>query len=149
MRCVCVGVRACVRARVRACDNFDARYAYVWGGRQGDAFFETSGLLITFVLLGKYLEARARMQTTSSLACLVSLAPLTAVVLRGGDGGMGVDGGEEVEELVPAAAVGPGDLVLVRPGARVPVDGTVVSGRRCGARMAICIRACGLMHIQN
>ncbi|MCX8007913.1 MAG: heavy metal translocating P-type ATPase [Coriobacteriia bacterium] len=81
-------------------------------------FYETAALLITFVLLGKTLEARAKGRTGDAIRKLVGLAPKTARVVRGG-----------VEMDVPVAEVVAGDTVVVRPGERVPVDGIVLEGR--------------------
>jgi Cu+-exporting ATPase len=80
-------------------------------------FFETSALLITFVLLGKLLEARAKGRTSDAIRALMGLAAKTARVVRGG---------EEVD--VPVEQVVVGDIVVVRPGEKVPVDGTVLDG---------------------
>lgn len=83
----------------------------------GHVYFETSAVIITLVLAGKYLELRARRGTSEAIVKLMSLQPPRATVLR--------DGGETevgVEQLVE------GDIVLVRPGERVPVDGEVVMG---------------------
>ncbi len=81
-------------------------------------YFETSALLITLVLLGKYLEAIAKGRTSAAIGRLLGLRARTARVLRAG-----------VPEDVPLAAVRVGDLVIVRPGERLPVDGEVVEGR--------------------
>jgi Cu+-exporting ATPase len=83
----------------------------------GGVYYETSALLITFVLLGKMLEARAKGRTSDAVRRLVGLAPQTARVVRGG---------EELD--VDVAEVVVGDTVIVRPGEKVPVDGVVVSG---------------------
>nr|WP_051340496.1 heavy metal translocating P-type ATPase [Azospirillum halopraeferens] len=80
-------------------------------------YFETSAVLITFVLLGKWLEARAKGQTAAAIRALMDLRPDTARLRRNGT---------DVE--VPVGRVRVGDLVVVRPGERVPVDGTVVEG---------------------
>jgi len=80
-------------------------------------YFEASAVVITLVLLGKWLETRAKRQTTEAIRALNALRPEVARVRR--------EGGE-VE--VPVASVHPGDLVVVRPGERVPVDGEVVEG---------------------
>ena len=80
-------------------------------------YFEASAVVITLVLLGKWLEARAKRQTTESLRALGALHPATARVRRGA-----------VEVELPLAQVRVGDLVLVRPGERVPVDGSVLEG---------------------
>ena len=80
-------------------------------------YFEGSAVVITLVLLGKWLEARARRQTTSAIRALNALRPETARVLRGS---------AEVE--LPVAEVQVGDVVVVRPGERLAVDGVVVLG---------------------
>ena len=81
-------------------------------------YFEASAVVITLVLLGKWLEARAKRQTTEAIRALQALRPDTARV-RGADG-------REAER--PIAQVAVGDLVVIRPGERVPVDGVVVEG---------------------
>jgi Cu+-exporting ATPase len=80
-------------------------------------YFEASAAVITLVLLGKWLEQRAKRQTTDAIRALNLLRPTTATVQRDG-----------VERPVPIDAVRVGDLVLVRPGERVAVDGEVVEG---------------------
>lgn len=80
-------------------------------------YFEASAAIITFVLLGKYLEALAKGRTSEAIRRLVGLQPKTARLERGGEA---LD--------VPLADVHPGDIVVVRPGEKVPVDGTVLSG---------------------
>ena len=80
-------------------------------------YYETASVVITLVLLGRWLEARARGRTSEAIRRLVGLAPRTARVLRAG-----------AEIDVPTAEVEVGDLVRVRPGERLPVDGVVVEG---------------------
>jgi P-type Cu+ transporter len=80
-------------------------------------YYETAAVVITLVVLGRWLEARARGRTSEAIRRLVSLAPRSARVLRAGD---------EVD--VPTADVEVGDLIRIRPGERLPVDGTVVEG---------------------
>ncbi|WP_119681941.1 heavy metal translocating P-type ATPase [Indioceanicola profundi] len=80
-------------------------------------YFEASAVLITFVLLGKWLESRAKGQTAAAIRALMGLRPDKARVRRNG---------AEVE--IPVAEVRVGDLVVVRPGERMPVDGQVVEG---------------------
>jgi Cu+-exporting ATPase len=80
-------------------------------------YYETAAVVITLVVLGRWLEARARSRTSEAIRRLVALAPRTARVLRDG---------REVD--VPTAEVLVGDLVRVRPGERVAVDGEVVEG---------------------
>jgi Cu+-exporting ATPase len=83
-----------------------------------ELYFETSAALITFILLGKWLEARAKRQTTEAIRALNALRPDRALVRRAG---------KDVE--VSLASVVVGDLVVVRPGERVPVDGEIREGR--------------------
>jgi P-type Cu2+ transporter len=83
----------------------------------GDVFYESAGMLATFVLLGHWFEMRARGGTNDAVRTLLDLAPPKAVVIRNG---------KPVE--VPTAEVEVGDLVLIRPGAKVPVDATVEEG---------------------
>lgn len=80
--------------------------------------FETAAALVSFLLAGKYLEAKARHRATDALEALLKLAPTTAFRL---------DDGVELE--VPVAQLRPGDRVRVKPGAAVPVDGKVVAGQ--------------------
>jgi Cu+-exporting ATPase len=81
-------------------------------------YFEASAVVITLVLLGKWLEARAKRRTTGALRALQALRPATARVRR--------EGGSQVE--LPLAQVRVGDAVVVRPGERLPVDGVVLEG---------------------
>ena len=80
-------------------------------------YFDSAALIITLILVGKMLEARAKGQTSEAIKKLIGLQPKTARVLRDGR-----------EQDVPVAQVMPGDLVVIRPGERLPVDGTVVDG---------------------
>ena len=87
------------------------------GHGQPHLYFEASAVVITLVLLGKWLEGRAKRQTTAAIRALQALRPETARVLRNGQ-----------EQELPIARVRVGDLVVVRPGERIPVDGTVHDG---------------------
>ncbi len=86
-------------------------------GLTGAVYFDSAAIIITLVLLGRLLEARAKGQTGEALRALIKLQPDTARVVRDGS-----------EDEVAVADVRPGDLVLVRSGERVPVDGVVVDG---------------------
>ena len=80
-------------------------------------YFESAAMILTLVTVGKYLEARSKSKTGDALGKLVDLAPKTAVVLRGG-----------VEQTIPAEQVVAGDIVVIRPGEGIPVDGVVTEG---------------------
>lgn len=98
--------------------------AYVWslwqlfaGGGHGHLYFEAAAVVLTLVMLGKYLEARARQGTSAALAALGRLQPRTAERI-------GPDG----PRTVSAEDLAADDLVLVRPGKQVPCDGIIVEG---------------------
>ena len=95
-------------------------------------YFESSAAVITLVLMGRWLETRARRATTSAVEALMSLRPDTArVVRRRGPDGQTVVGPQtdaEIEIEVPVTAVMSGDEIRVRPGERVPVDGVIADG---------------------
>jgi P-type Cu+ transporter len=86
-------------------------------GVHAHVYYETSVVIITLILLGRLLEARARGQTSAAIRTLMGLRPKTARILRNG-----------VAEDVPVEAVKTSDLVLVRPGEQIPVDGRIVEG---------------------
>ena len=80
-------------------------------------YFEGSAVIITLVLLGKYLEVRAKQQTSSAIKSLQALQPEVARVIK-----------NEIEKDVPIENLKLNDIVVVRPGERIPVDGTLVKG---------------------
>ena len=82
-----------------------------------DLYFESAGMIVTLITVGKFLETRSKGKTGQAIARLIDLAPKTALVLRDG---------QEVE--VPVEEVQVGDLLAVKPGASIPVDGEVVDG---------------------
>ncbi len=98
-----------------------------WGLGHGDMalvleysrnlYFESAGMIVTLITVGKYLEARAKGQTSRALEKLMDLAPKQAVVLRAGK-----------EQLVAVETLAVGDVVVVRPGERIPVDGVILDG---------------------
>lgn len=87
------------------------------GVRIADLYFETAAFLITFVILGKWLEAKAKGRTSEAIKKLMGLQAKTARVVRGG---------ETLD--IPIEQVIKGDLLMVRPGEKVPVDGVIASG---------------------
>ena len=104
-----------------------ALYCIGWGLGHGDMalvehysmdlYFESAGMILTLITLGKYLETRSKGKTGQAIARLMDLSPKTATVLRDG-----------TETEVPVEQVQVGDMILVRPGGSVPVDGVVVEG---------------------
>ncbi len=82
-----------------------------------DLYFESAGTILTLITLGKYMETRSKGKTGEAISRLMDLAPKTATVLRYGQ-----------EVTIPVEEVSVGDLILVRPGQSIPVDGVIVEG---------------------
>ena len=93
---------------------FSVGSTFLYGGAQ---FYEAAAVLLVFILLGHWLEMRARAGATDALRTLLELAPAMAMVVRDG---------QEIE--IPTAQVQVGDLIVVRPGGKIPVDGEVLEG---------------------
>ena len=83
-----------------------------------DLYFESAGMILTLVTVGKYLEERSKGQTTAAITSLLALAPESAVIKRG-----------DQEVTVRAEEIACGDIVIVRQGGRIPVDGVVTAGQ--------------------
>ncbi len=104
-----------------------AIYRMIYGLGHGDTalvekyshllYFESSAMILALVTVGKYLEARSKAKTSDALGKLVGLAPKTAVVIRNGK-----------EQTVPCEQVITGDIVIIKPGQSIPVDGIVTEG---------------------
>ncbi|MGD9967584.1 MAG: heavy metal translocating P-type ATPase [Hyphomonadaceae bacterium] len=94
---------------------FSLGSTFIWGGAQ---FYEAASVLLVFILLGHWLEMRARAGASEAIRKLMDLAPPKAVVVRDG-----------VEKEIATAEVAVGDVVVVRPGGKIPVDGEVTDGR--------------------
>jgi len=84
----------------------------------GNLYFETAGVIITLILLGKYLESVTKGKTSEAIRKLAGLQPKTATVTDGGN-----------ERIIPIEEVEVGDIIVVRPGEKIPVDGEVIEGR--------------------
>ena len=93
---------------------FSVGATFLWGGAQ---FYEAVSVLLVFILLGHWLEMRARAGANDAIRALLDLAPPMATVLRGG-----------TEVQIPTAEVLTGDVIIVRPGDRIPVDGVLAEG---------------------
>jgi Cu+-exporting ATPase len=87
------------------------------GGKAPELYFDTSAMIIALILLGRYLEARARGQTSEAIKKLIGMQPKMALVIR-----------DEKEIEIPVEDVEVGDFILVRPGERVAVDGVIRQG---------------------
>jgi len=90
--------------------------ALVFMGRN-QFYFETVAVILTLIVLGKYLEAKTKSRTSEAIKKLMGLAPKTATIIR-----------DDVETEIPIDDVLVGDIILVKPGEKMPVDGTVVQG---------------------
>ena len=128
------GTRAVIKARTANMDTLvaigtGAAYLYslsvsffIWIGNtnygKDSLYYEVAGLLLMFILLGKYLEAIAKGRTSEAIKKLLGLKPKTALVFRNGK-----------ETEIPIDDVAVGDIVIVKPGEKIPVDGIVVDGR--------------------
>jgi Cu+-exporting ATPase len=88
------------------------------GGIKPEVYFDTSAVIITLILFGRMLEAKAKGQTSEAIKRLIGLQPKTARVIRGG---------EDVD--IPVKEVVVDDIVIVRPGEKIPADGIVIKGR--------------------
>ena len=99
--------------------SFPALFPASFRGEGGEVsvYFEAAAVITALVLLGQVLELRARSKTGAAIKALLGLAPKTARRVRNGN-----------EEDIPLDQINPGDLLRVRPGEKVPVDGTVVDG---------------------
>ena len=86
-------------------------------GGQVDTYFEAAAIIVTLVLLGQMLELKARSKTGAAIKALLGLTPKTARLIKG-----------DKEEDIPLSDVRPGDLLRVRPGEKVPVDGVITEG---------------------
>ena len=82
-----------------------------------ELYFESAGVIIVLILLGKMLEAISKGRTGEAIKKLMGLAPKTALIIQDG-----------IEKEIPVAEVKIGDIILVKPGAKIPVDGTVLDG---------------------
>ncbi|MFR9711725.1 heavy metal translocating P-type ATPase [Paenibacillus sp. MB22_1] len=86
-------------------------------GHTPQLYYETSSILITLILLGKWFEALAKGRSSQAIKTLMGLQAKTALILKDG-----------VETVVPIEAVVPGDVLIVKPGEKIPVDGVVIGG---------------------
>lgn len=96
---------------------FYSLYMLFAGHAAEHLYFEAAAVVVTLILVGKWLETRAKRATTSAIRALMALRPENARVIR-----------DDAEIEVPIAAVSPGDIVIVRPGEKLPVDGVVFEG---------------------
>jgi len=105
------------KALVQRSPNMDSLIAIGTSAAILFGLYETAGIIITLVLLGKYLEAVSKGKTSEAIKKLMGLAPKTAIVMQYGE-----------EKEIPIEEVELGDIVLVKPGTKIPVDGRVMEG---------------------
>jgi heavy metal translocating P-type ATPase len=86
--------------------------------RMNQLYYESAGMILTLISLGKFLEARSKAKTTDAISELVQLTPQTALVRRDG-----------VEQEIPTASIQKGDIILVKTGTAIPADGTILTGQ--------------------
>ena len=82
-----------------------------------DYYFDSAGTILTLITIGKYLEEKSKGKTGDAISKLINLAPKTAILVKDGD---------EIE--IPTEKIQSGDIILIKPGAKIPVDGEVVKG---------------------
>lgn len=92
--------------------DFSSAHSYMM-----NLYYESCGTILTLITLGKYLEAKSKGRTSEAIGKLMDLAPKTAIVLRDG-----------IETEIPASEIAVGDIFILRAGASVPCDGTVIEG---------------------
>jgi len=105
------------KALIQRSPNMDSLIAIGTSTAVLFSYYETAGIIITLVLLGKYLEAVCKGKTGEAIKKLMGLAPKTAIVMQNGE-----------EKEMPIDEVEPGDIILVKPGTKIPVDGRVAEG---------------------
>jgi Cu+-exporting ATPase len=96
---------------------YNVFFETVRAGMMKELYFESSAIIITLILLGKYFEAVAKGRTSEAIKKLMGLKPKTARIVR-----------QNIESDIPIEEVAVGDIVLVRPGEKIPVDGKIIEG---------------------
>ena len=86
-------------------------------GKQDHLYFESAAMILTFVTLGKYLETRAKRKTTTAIESLMKLVPDTVIIEENG-----------IEKEIPSSKLKKGDIIIIKPGYKIPVDGIVLTG---------------------
>lgn len=109
---------------------FTTIYPHFWveRGIRPDVYFDATAMILSFIMLGKYLEERAKGSTAGAIRKLMGLSPKTALVERPGGASMGEAGGDPVEMHLPIKEIKKGDIIIVRPGEKIATDGVVISG---------------------
>lgn len=104
---------------IALCTGGSVAYSFflMFRGEYGHLYFDTAGMIVALIMLGKFLESRSRRRASGAIRELMKLTPETASVIRGG-----------VESEVPVSSLQTGDMIRVRPGDRIPVDGVIAEG---------------------
>lgn len=87
------------------------------GSKEAQLYFESAGMILTLITLGKYMEAVSKGRTSESIKKLIGLTPKNAIVVK-----------DNIEKEISIDEVKPGDIVIVKPGTKIPVDGIIVEG---------------------
>ena len=115
-----------ISAAVSTAYGVFAMYQMIYGNMYHDIYFESAGMILTLITMGKYLEARSKGKTTNAIEKLMNLAPKTVTIES--------DGGEK---QIPVEDLKVGDILIVKPGQTIGADGTVISGESCVEQSAI------------
>ena len=115
-----------ISAAVSTAYGVFAMYQMIYGNMDHDIYFESAGMILTLITMGKYLEARSKGKTTDAIEKLMNLAPKTVIIES--------DGGEK---QIPVEDLKVGDILIVKPGQTIGADGTVISGESWVEQSAI------------
>lgn len=115
-----------ISAAVSTAYGVFAMYQMIYGNMYHDIYFESAGMILTLITMGKYLEARSKGKTTNAIEKLMNLAPKTVTIES--------DGGEK---QIPVEDLKVGDILIVKPGQTIGADGTVISGESWVEQSAI------------
>ena len=115
-----------ISAAVSTAYGIFAMYQMIYGNMYHDIYFESAGMILTLITMGKYLEARSKGKTTDAIEKLMNLAPKTVIIES--------DGGEK---QIPVEDLKVGDILIVKPGQTIGADGTVISGESWVEQSAI------------
>lgn len=115
-----------ISASVSTAYGIFVMYQIIYGNMFHDIYFESAGMILTLITMGKYLEARSKGKTTDAIEKLMNLAPKKVIIESDG-----------VEKQIPLEALKAGDILIIKPGQTIGADGTVISGESWVEQSAI------------